>query len=196
LYFTLKSLNAINVNAPKPTSITPVHLALRSGLSFFTRMDLLASFVISGDVHANWASNILSDFNDARSKLLGVEFIGTSIASGGNGAYKRADTDKILGLNQHIKFFNDYRGYVRCTVTPEQWRADYRVVPYVTIPGADMTTRASFVYKKCADGLVEVSTAEVAGGRKRSSETEEDRIRAHERAHEIQNGTEKRKAAD
>ncbi|MFG1818426.1 hypothetical protein ACGFIF_32000 [Kribbella sp. NPDC049174] len=27
----------------------------------------------------------------------------------------------------------------------KQWRSDYRVVPYVTTPGAPITTRASYV---------------------------------------------------
>jgi alkaline phosphatase D len=116
--------------------------------------------VLTGDVHASWAANLKADFDDPNSKIFGVEFVGTSITSGGNGADKRADTDKILSQNPHIKFFNDYRGYVRCKVTPEQWKADYRVVPFVTEPGADISTRASFV--------------------------EEDRTRAHNRAHEKQ----------
>ncbi len=32
------------------------------------------------------------------------------------------------------RFFNRQRGYVRCTVTPDQWRSDYRVLQRVTRP--------------------------------------------------------------
>ncbi|MEH7081399.1 alkaline phosphatase D family protein, partial [Neobacillus drentensis] len=114
------------------------------------------------------------------------EFVGTSITSGGDGADKRADTDKILGLNPHIKFFNDYRGYVRCRVTPDRWQADYRVVPYVSKPGADVSTRASYVFEKNGQGLKQVSTTEVPLGVQHSTEVEEDRNKAHSRAHQKQ----------
>ncbi|MBI0579905.1 alkaline phosphatase [Neobacillus cucumis] len=142
--------------------------------------------ILSGDVHANWASNLLTNFDDPNAKIIGAEFVGTSITSGGDGSDKRADTDKILGLNPHIKFFNDFRGYVRCKVTPEKWQADYRVVPYVSSQGADITTRASFVFEKDQNGLKEISKATVPHGKQKSNEVEEDRDRAHTRAHEKQ----------
>ncbi|MED4206744.1 alkaline phosphatase D family protein [Neobacillus mesonae] len=142
--------------------------------------------VLTGDVHASWASNLLEDFNDGNSRIFGAEFVGTSITSGGNGADKRADTDKILGLNSNIKFFNDYRGYVRCKVTPDHWQADYRVVPYVSAIGADISIRASFVFEKDGQGLKQISTTEVPLGQKLSTEVEEDRNRAHNRAHQRQ----------
>ena len=47
--------------------------------------------------------------------------------------------------NPHFRFFDNQRGYVRCRLTPEEWRTDYRVVPYVKRPGAPIRTRASFV---------------------------------------------------
>jgi len=148
--------------------------------------DITNLVVLTGDVHASWASNLKEDYSDPNSKTVGVEFVGTSITSGGNGADKRADTDKILAQNPHIKFFNDYRGYVRCIVTPEQWRTDYRVVPFVTEPGADISTRASFVYDKDQSGLKKVSSALVSEGVQKTNEVEEDRTRAHNRAHEKQ----------
>lgn len=142
--------------------------------------------VITGDVHASWASNLLEDFNNPNAKKIGAEFVGTSITSGGNGSDERADTDHILGENPHIKFFNNYRGYVRCTVTPDRWQADYRVIPFVTEPGAAISTRASFVYKKDGLGLNKAEANQVPQGVKVSNEVEEDRNRAHGRAHEKQ----------
>ncbi|MGI8315947.1 alkaline phosphatase D family protein [Halobacillus mangrovi] len=153
---------------------------------FARKKDMDNFIVLTGDVHANWASNILADFDDPASQMLGAEFVGTSITSGGNGADKRADTDRILDQNDHIKFFNDFRGYVRCHVTPSQWRTDYRVVPFVTTPGADISTRASFVYQKDPEGLKEVATTTVPQGKQKSSEVEEDRHKAHDRAHKKQ----------
>ncbi|WP_144550349.1 alkaline phosphatase [Bacillus sp. X1(2014)] len=142
--------------------------------------------VITGDVHASWASNLTTDYNNPAAPIFGAEFVGTSITTGGNGSDWRADTAKSLADNPHIKFFNNYRGYVRCQVTPEQWRADYRVVPFVTEPGADISTRASFVYKKDQTGIKEIAATTVPMGVKMSEEVEEDRHRAHARAHEKQ----------
>ncbi|WP_077328724.1 alkaline phosphatase D family protein [Virgibacillus siamensis] len=142
--------------------------------------------VLTGDVHASWASNLMADFDDQHSRILGAEFVGTSITSGGNGADKRADTDRILDQNQHIKFFNDYRGYVRCQVTPAQWKTDYRVLPFVTRPGANISTRASYIYEKNQNGLKPMSATLVPHGKRRSNEVEMDRYHAHDRAHNKQ----------
>ena len=88
-----------------------------------------------------------------RAVAVGSEFVGTSISSGGDGADVRADTAAVLAANPHLKLFNDQRGYVRRTVTPERWQADYRVVPYVSRPGAPVSTRASFVVEAGRPGL-------------------------------------------
>ncbi|MBT2680578.1 alkaline phosphatase [Bacillus sp. ISL-35] len=152
--------------------------------------------VLTGDVHASWASNLMEDFNDLNAKILGAEFVGTSITSGGNGSDVRADTAATLERNPHIKFFNNYRGYVRCHVTPEKWQADYRVVPYVTVLGADISTRASFVLEKDEQGIKEASSTIVPNGVKLSSETEEDRHKAHAKAHQKQLEKKKQKVTN
>ncbi|SDH01844.1 alkaline phosphatase D [Aneurinibacillus thermoaerophilus] len=118
--------------------------------------------VLTGDVHANWAAEIKKDFNDSNSATLGVEIVGTSITSGGDGSDVRADTERILQENPHIKFFNNHRGYVRCTVTPEKWQTDYRVLPYVSRKGAPVVTRASFVTESGKPGLILVGEQPVA----------------------------------
>jgi alkaline phosphatase D len=59
-----------------------------------------------------------------------------------------------LARNPHIHFFNAQRGYVRCSATPERLVADYRVVPWVTRPGAPIETRASFVVEAGRPGLL------------------------------------------
>ena len=50
-----------------------------------------------------------------------------------------------MAENPFVKFHNNERGYVRCTVTPSAWRSDYVVVPDVTHPGGAAVDRASFV---------------------------------------------------
>jgi alkaline phosphatase D len=51
----------------------------------------------------------------------------------------------MVAANPHIAFANGQRGYLRCRVARDEWRTDFRIVPYVTKPGAPVTTRASFV---------------------------------------------------
>ena len=148
----------------------------------FQRFGVSNPVVISGDVHANWANDLLADYADPDSPVIGTEFVGTSITSGGNGSDTRADTPTILGENPHIKFFNNLRGYVRCRVTPEEWRADYRVLPFVSSRGAAASTRASFVVQDGRPGLERVGGQAISGATTRSRETEGTRLEQQERA--------------
>jgi alkaline phosphatase D len=112
--------------------------------------------VLTGDVHSNWAAELKSDFDDPDSATVGAELVGTSISSGGNGSDTHTDTEIILSQNPHLRFFDNHRGYVRCTVTPDHLRADFRVVPYVSLPGAPVYTRASFQLDAGRPGLRKV----------------------------------------
>ena len=53
--------------------------------------------------------------------------------------------DALLAENPSVRIFNSQSGYVRCTITPEQWTTDYRVLEYVSRPDSPGSTRASFV---------------------------------------------------
>lgn len=101
--------------------------------------------VLTGDIHTNYANDLVTDFDDLGSQRVGVEFVGTSISSGGDGSIEPPRLTDILAENPFVKYRNNERGYVRCEVTPGQWKADYRTVPYVTRPGAPITTRGSWV---------------------------------------------------
>lgn len=114
-------------------------------LKFISDKGISNLVVLTGDVHSNWANEIKTDFDRPDSPTIGVEFVCTSITSDGDGFDFRSDIKRILDENPHIKFFNGQRGYVRCTVTPDAWRTDYRILPYVTRPGAPVATRATFV---------------------------------------------------
>ena len=82
--------------------------------------------------------------------------VGTSITSDGDGAERPPQHDTLLAENPCVKFHNTERGYVRCEVTAERWRADFRTVPYVSRRGAPLTTRASFEVAAGAPRLVRV----------------------------------------
>jgi alkaline phosphatase D len=118
-------------------------------------MELFASrrpsnpVVLTGDIHSNWVNDLKVDFRDANAPAVATELVGTSITSGGDGVDQSARMPDVLAENPFVKFQNSQRGYVSCSVTPEAWRADYRVVDYVSRPDAPRRTRASF---RIADG--------------------------------------------
>jgi alkaline phosphatase D len=101
--------------------------------------------VITGDRHQNYAWELERDYDDPGSAVVGTEFVGTSITSGGDGYDVEAVGRDLLAANPHLKFFNGQRGYVRVTVDRRQWRTDFRVVSGVVRPGAPIRTRASVV---------------------------------------------------
>ncbi|MFC4003429.1 alkaline phosphatase D family protein [Prauserella oleivorans] len=109
--------------------------------------------VITGDRHQNYAWDLKRDFTDPDSPTVGSEFVGTSITSGGDGADMNSDGERFLAANPHMKFFNGQRGYVRVHVDRQRWRSDFRVLPYVTRPGAPISTRASFVVEDGRPGV-------------------------------------------
>lgn len=105
--------------------------------------DALNPVVITGDVHRNFVYNLKADFTDPNSETVGTEYVGTSITSFGDGT--GATTYGENPNDPWQTFMNDNRGYVRCTITPEQWRTDYRIVSTVERPSATVSTKASFI---------------------------------------------------
>ena len=108
--------------------------------------------VITGDRHQNYALDLLRDYDEPNSPVVGTEFVGTSITSGGDGVDVGPVGENLLAANDHLKFFNSQRGYVRVHVTRDLWQSDYRVVPRVLTPGAPISTRASVVVENGRPG--------------------------------------------
>jgi alkaline phosphatase D len=102
------------------------------------------AIVITGDSHANWVRDIPPNFTDFDATPVGTEFMGTSISTGGDPA-KPATTYNDDPNNPQLLFHNNNRGYVRCTVTPQQWTSDYRIVQSVRRRGVGTSTLAGFV---------------------------------------------------
>jgi alkaline phosphatase D len=99
--------------------------------------------VLTGDEHQNFAG-ILADGDTP----VGVEFVATSISSGGDGSDLRRGSDRILAENPQLKFINDQRGYATCEVTPELWRTDFMVLDRVSTPGGTLSRRASWTVRR------------------------------------------------
>jgi len=97
--------------------------------------------VLTGDEHQNFAGELRT--HGGKGEAVAVEFVGTSITSGGDGADKRAGSEQILAENPFLKFINDRRGYLTCEITPDAWTTRYQVVERVSVPGAPVTTAAT-----------------------------------------------------
>ncbi len=152
--------------------------------NFILERDVQNPVVLTGDVHNNWACDLKANYDDQSSETFGVEFVGAAVTSGGDGADTSEGQQALVANNPHIKFFQGQRGYVRCTLTPEYWRTDYRVHPYISRPGAPVYTRASFITEAGNPGLVPIDVNDVRGARMSSAAIESDveRIEAQEEA--------------
>jgi alkaline phosphatase D len=89
--------------------------------------------VLSGDIHAAWGANLLTDFADPASDMVAAEFVCTSISS----TFLTQDPRPVDAIvrpgvaadNPHIEFFNGlFRGYCLCDVDADRWQTTYRAV--------------------------------------------------------------------
>jgi alkaline phosphatase D len=115
--------------------------------------------VLSGDVHMHCASEIKADFDDPGSANVGVELVTTSVTSGGDGTDTINGGATVLAENQHIKYLANRRGYISMTLDYDQMRADFKTMPYVTSPGAPISTDRSYVIPAGEPSLNQVSVA-------------------------------------
>jgi len=128
----------------------------RRMLKFFHERKISNPVVLTGDIHSNWANDLIADFDNLDSRVVASEFVGTSLSSGGNGVDQPKDHATTMAENPFIKFFNTERGYVRCEITHKSWRSDYQVITDVLKPGGKAITRASFVVENGKPGVQSV----------------------------------------
>lgn len=125
----------------------------RRVLKYLRDQNVPNTVVLTGDIHSNWANDLLTDFDQLDSKIVASEFVGTSISSGANGSQGLDRAKSLMRENPFVKFYNAERGYISCAVTPAQWKADYKTLEYVIKPGAPINTRASFTVSAGRPGL-------------------------------------------
>lgn len=110
--------------------------------------------VLTGDEHAHFACDLRRAWQKPDSPIVGSELVGTSITSGGDGADRSPNADMLFRENPHIRYNSSRRGYISCEVTPERWQANFRIVPYVSRPGAPRETGQTFVVEAGRPGLM------------------------------------------
>ncbi len=109
--------------------------------------------VLTGDIHSNWVNELRIDDRRSDEKIVATEFVATSLSSGGNGIAEPNGLNELLAANACVKFHNLERGYIRCTVTPTQWKSDFMVVDDVLKPGGKTFERAGFVVEAGNPGV-------------------------------------------
>lgn len=112
--------------------------------------------VLTGDSHKNWVNDLHLDADDRSSPILGTEFMGTSISSAGDGREDSPVGKELMGINPHIKFYNEQRGYVKFSLTPQEMLAEFKVIPFVTKPGAQIKTISKFQIVNGIPGVKQV----------------------------------------
>jgi alkaline phosphatase D len=108
--------------------------------------------VLSGDRHITMISDLERDFADPQSQVVGAEFVGTSISSGGDPdlAAFHAEWDPRLPDNPHWKLVDIHRGYHLFDVREDGVDARVRTVGTVREAVSASGTLASF---RVEDGL-------------------------------------------
>jgi alkaline phosphatase D len=100
--------------------------------------------VLSGDSHVDFVYDVKKDFADPASPTVATELLGTSISSEGDPFIPATQFDGSA-KNPQLHFFDNHRGYVRCTLERGRLTADFRAVSTVTGPTATASTLATFV---------------------------------------------------
>ena len=110
--------------------------------------------VLTGDIHASFVMDVTRDALQPESPTIATEFIGTSISSGRDGSDRWGQLTNYETTVPNMKYHSARRGYVRCELTPDRWTSDYRMVPYVSRPGAPVETAATYVVESGRPGAV------------------------------------------
>ncbi len=97
--------------------------------------------VLTGDIHAAGAADLRLPDAGTTGAIVAHELVGTSISSPGLGAALASAID-LTSMGLAYANFADH-GYVRCTVTPDRWHADFVVVDTVDRPTAEASVDAS-----------------------------------------------------
>jgi alkaline phosphatase D len=119
--------------------------------------------VLTGDIHAHYASDLLANFDDPDSRPVGVELVTTSITSDGDGYDDAAGRAVELAENPHIKYADQRRGFVVCRLTPAELTADFHTMPYVSRRHAPSTVTASFTVADGSRRLYRATAPAIAG---------------------------------
>lgn len=133
---------------------TGYEVSRRRLLRFFHERGIPNPVVLTGDIHVNWVNNLQLDFEDPNSPLVGTEFVGTAMSSGGNGGNVIPEFERAAAQNDFVQWYNSNRGYVSCEITPDLWKTHFRATPFVDKHGAPIETKATYVVENGKPGAI------------------------------------------
>lgn len=113
--------------------------------------------VLTGDIHSNWVNELHAGFDRPDRPVVAAEFVGTSIASGGDGYDTIEMQNRRIAETPYIKWQTGRRGYYVCEVNEREWRTDYREVPFVSRPGAPVRTVSQWRVQHGRPGIERIS---------------------------------------
>jgi len=117
-------------------------LARERVLKAIRRLNSPNLVLLGGDIHEHWIGHIKEDFSDPKSRSIGVEFCGTSIASRTSG---EALLLGKLAANPHFVFADaSHRGYGLAEFTPGQLTVQLKAVRDPRQPDSETFLLASF----------------------------------------------------
>jgi len=118
-------------------------LARNRILSHLMSRSIANPVVITGDIHTAWANDLLADWSDPASPVIGTEYICTSISAGG--ADPATFFEAFLPEHPYIRYFNpNHGGYTAVDLTPDLWRTDFHQVASLLDPDSAVAVVASF----------------------------------------------------
>ncbi|MNL06096.1 Alkaline phosphatase D precursor [compost metagenome] len=113
-----------------------------------TDLNLSNVVVASGDAHIHAVGTVPLRDDEPDGPAAAVEFLGTSIASGGDGAAETEGTRAMLAGSPHMKLVNAQRGYQIFDVAEREWRTDLKVLNRIQRPGGTLSKLASFTVER------------------------------------------------
>jgi alkaline phosphatase D len=94
--------------------------------------------VLTGDIHLAGIGNLRAP----NGELVGAEMVATSISSGGN--VDPALTGVVQGIPDIVDAELAHRGWIKHTVTPERWQAEYRIVDDAAVPTSPVSVYGTY----------------------------------------------------
>ncbi len=107
--------------------------------------------VLSGDVHFAGVGNLRAP-GGPENPLIGAEFVATSISSSGNVDPGLIDLVKSIG--DVVDADLAHRGWIRHTVTPSSWTAEYRIVTDALATDSAVSVFGTYLVEAGAPGIM------------------------------------------
>ncbi len=106
--------------------------------------------VLSGDIHFAGVGNLRAP-GGTGTALIGAEFVATSISSSGNVDPGLVDLVKSIGDVVDADLV--HRGWIKHTVTPTAWSAEYRIVADALVPDSTVSVFNTYVVEAGTPGI-------------------------------------------